>query len=172
MYHVVWVHFDECVFAGFRPPLPPLSCNEIASVEWDEYIFHHIYIYIISATALQNNFEFCVYYSIRKYLHCVTYVSYCFEKREQLLTFWYSGRIECNKMGKKEKLTSQQKETLYEIVINLVRENPMFYDKTHPDYKNKEKRNKKWTELKEILNTSLKFQLKKGKFPSNICNMW
>lgn len=75
-------------------------------------------------------------------------------------------------MGKKEKLSSQKKETLYEVIINLVRENPMLYNKTHPDYKDKDKKNKKWNEFKEILNTSLQFGLKKGKFHSNTCDMY
>lgn len=64
-------------------------------------------------------------------------------------------------MGK-SKLSNVQRETLSEIVINFVRENPMLYDKTNPNYKDRAKQKKKWNELKENVNKSLNFGIKKG----------
>lgn len=69
------------------------------------------------------------------------------------------------KPKKKETLCSDQKELISELLINLVREHPMFYDKKHLDFFNKDKKKFKWNELKENLNRSLKsLKLKKGMF--------
>lgn len=74
-------------------------------------------------------------------------------------------------MGKKDRLTKEQKEVLTEIVINFVREHPVLYDKTHPDYRDNEKTKKKWKQFKETVNTSLKYKLKKGMLGVDSCSV-
>lgn len=60
-------------------------------------------------------------------------------------------------------LSNKDEHLVSEILITLVRDIPMFYDKKCKDYKNKHKKDKKWRELKTAVFESTGITIKKGK---------
>lgn len=66
-------------------------------------------------------------------------------------------------MAELQYLTKQQKHTVSEILITLVCDLPMLYDKKNKDYKQKDKCDKKWKELRESIRESTGIEIKKGK---------
>lgn len=59
-------------------------------------------------------------------------------------------------------LTNKQEYLVSEILITLVRDVPMFYDKTCNDYKQKHKKDKKFKEFKAVIFDSTEIKIKKG----------